>query len=133
MSDALEAGLTIIQTQTGVQDSMKSNDPAEILNNLAQMAAGLSDLAAKVSPIGMIATNLGAALVTIEKMQLDAQSGQSPSLEDCLSLMGDAAAVAIGLGIMVTPIGEFSTAIAMGASLIGGAQINNRGQTTVFC
>ena len=85
MSDALEAGLTIIQTQTGVQDSMKSNDPAEILNNLAQMAAGLSDLAAKVSPIGMIATNLGAALVTIEKMQLDAQSGQSPSLEDYLS------------------------------------------------
>lgn len=86
---AIDDALTILQTQTGIQDSMSSNDPATTLNNLGQIAAGLSTLATKYSPILAIDTNLIAALTTIEKMQLNYNSRQSPSIEDYLSLAGN--------------------------------------------
>ena len=103
MAGPIDAGLSVLQTQLGFQNMVNSNDPATQLNDMAQMAAGFSNLIN--SPITSAATNAGAALVTIEKMQLDYNNGIPLSVSDVLSVAGNIISVAAAYAIVFTPTG----------------------------
>ncbi len=86
MSNPLESILTITSAQTNIQDGLKSDNPVEILNSLAQLASGIASYLAKYSPVGSINTNLGAALLLTQTMELNYRQSGAWVLESLGSL-----------------------------------------------
>ncbi|MDX1253632.1 MAG: hypothetical protein IDH49_15545, partial [Gammaproteobacteria bacterium] len=124
MSDpigAVDAGLSVMQAQLGFQNMVNTSDPAAQINELAQMAAGFSNLIN--NPVASVAANAGAALVTIAKMELDAKTGKSPSVGDILSLAGNVVSVAAALAITLSPAGRAAGVLAKAAIGIGLWQV----------
>lgn len=124
MSDpigAVDAGLSVVQTQLGFQNMVNSSDPVTQLNEMAQVAAGLSNLIN--SPISALTTNGSAALVTIGKMQLDAKDGKPLSVGDVLSLGGNIVSMAAALAISLNPAGKAAAILAKVAIGLGFGQV----------
>ena len=118
---AVDAGLSVIQTQLGFQNMVNSSDPVTQLGEMAQMAAGVSNLIN--SPITAIATNASAALVTIAKMELDAKDGKSPSVGDVMSVAGNVVSMAVAAAIVISPAGKAAAILAKAAMGLGMGQV----------
>ena len=85
------------------------------------MAAGVSNLIG--SPIAAIATNASAALVTIEKMEIDARNGKHLSVGDVLSVVGNFVSMAAALTITLSPVGRAAGVFAKVAIGVGMGQV----------
>lgn len=118
---AVDAGLSVAQTQLGFQNMVNTADPVTQINEISQMAAGFTNLVN--NPVVAAATNASAALVTLSKMALDAKDGKPLSVGDALSVAGNLVSVAAALAITLSPVGRAAGILAKAAIGIGVGQI----------
>ncbi|ROH88427.1 calcium-binding protein [Pseudomethylobacillus aquaticus] len=121
MSLNMEAIISLLQVETGLGNITQANDNVGVLNNIAQTLAAAADLAR--NPIGVIAANGGALLVTLGKIQIDAKEGKLPSGGDLLSAAGNLATMGAALGVIVSPQGNAAKVFAWTTAGIGGSQL----------